>query len=126
MKMTITETMFKDAFVKAGRKDQFSYEGLTALFGYIEELEEYGEEWELDVIALCCDFSEHESAVDCVINNYNVELPETCPYCGEGILPDNETCPDCEQDVIGAIAMDYLSDNTHVIEFDGGIIIQSF
>lgn len=59
MKITVTETIFKNAFVEMGRKDNFSYEGLSALFEYLEETEkDIGEDWELDVIALCCDFSE--------------------------------------------------------------------
>jgi NAD(P)-dependent dehydrogenase (short-subunit alcohol dehydrogenase family) len=41
------------------RKDQFSYEGLELIFDYIEEYEqETGEQIELDVIALCCEWSE--------------------------------------------------------------------
>jgi hypothetical protein len=52
---------FQDAFQNMGRGDQFSYEGLRALFDYIEQLEEdMGEEIELDVIALCCEYSEIE------------------------------------------------------------------
>lgn len=59
MKQTITKSMFRDAFVRMGRKDQFSYEGLGALFDHIKSLEQdTGEEFELDVIELCCDFTE--------------------------------------------------------------------
>lgn len=59
MKQTITETMFHDAFRDYGRTDNFSYEARCALFEYLEQLEEdTGEELELDVIALCCDYSE--------------------------------------------------------------------
>jgi hypothetical protein len=52
---------FQDAFQNMGRGDNFSYEGLRALFDYLEELEEdMGEQIELDVIALCCEYSEIE------------------------------------------------------------------
>ena len=52
---------FQDAFQKMGRGNNFSYEGLRALFDYIEQLEEdIGQEIELDVIALCCEYSEIE------------------------------------------------------------------
>jgi hypothetical protein len=45
-----------------GRGDQFSYEGLIALFDYLEMLEDdIGEPIELDVIGLCCDYSEYEN-----------------------------------------------------------------
>ena len=60
MKQTINEYQFKDEFQKC-RPNNFSYEGLTALYEYLEEYEEgTGEEIELDVIALCCDFTEYE------------------------------------------------------------------
>jgi hypothetical protein len=47
---------------KMGRGDQFSYEGLIALFDYLEMLEDdIGEPIELDVISLCCEYSEYEN-----------------------------------------------------------------
>jgi hypothetical protein len=56
---TVNESAFHDAFINYGRKDQFSYEGRKALFEYLENLaEDLGEPMELDVIALCCDYSE--------------------------------------------------------------------
>ena len=51
---------FRDAFSKMGRKDQFSYEGLGALFYLLDEING-GKTYELDVIGLCCDFREYES-----------------------------------------------------------------
>ncbi len=63
MKQTINKSDFREAFAAMGRGDQFSYAGLGALFDYLEELErDTGEEYELDVIALCCDFSEYSVA----------------------------------------------------------------
>jgi hypothetical protein len=51
-----------DAFHKMGRGDQFSYEGLIALFDYLEILEDdIGEPIELDVISLCCEYTEYEN-----------------------------------------------------------------
>ena len=61
MKQTVSLGMFRDAF-KAIRPDNFSYEGLEALFDYLEEIETGTDtEMELDVIALCCEFTEYES-----------------------------------------------------------------
>ncbi len=57
---TITKYSFQDAFHKMGRGEQFSYEGLLALFDWFEEYEDSaGSQIELDVIAICCDFSEY-------------------------------------------------------------------
>jgi hypothetical protein len=59
---TINKYEFSDAFQKMGRGKQFSYEGLDALFDYLEMLEDdIGEQIELDVIALCCEYSEYEN-----------------------------------------------------------------
>lgn len=62
MKQTINFYDFQKAFQDL-RPNNFSYQGLRALFEYLEELEDnIGEEIEFDVIALCCDFIEYESA----------------------------------------------------------------
>lgn len=61
MKQNVNFCNFQDAFHKCGRGTQFSYEALQALFNYLEELEEdMGQEIELDVIALCCEYMEIE------------------------------------------------------------------
>ena len=53
---------FLEEFEKHGRENQFSYEGKRALFDYLEELsEDLGEPIELDIIALCCEFTEYDS-----------------------------------------------------------------
>jgi len=54
---TITSNNFVDAFLHAGRDKQFSYEGKIALY---EWLEENMPDYELDIIDLCCEFSEYE------------------------------------------------------------------
>lgn len=55
----VTESDFIQAFVDMGRKGQFSNEALEAIYEYLEELsEDIGEPIELDVIAICCEFSE--------------------------------------------------------------------
>jgi len=65
MKQQITESQFRDAFKHAGRKNDFSYEGLTALWDYFQDIEEQtNEEIELDVIAICCDYKEYDSLKD--------------------------------------------------------------
>jgi len=109
MKKTITESDFTAAFHNMGRGDQFSYSGLKALFGYLEEMEEgTGEELELDVIALCCDFAEYDTAIEAA-SEYSWK-------------PDEDE--DDEENE--AQALKWLNDRTTVITFDGGIIIQQF
>jgi hypothetical protein len=62
MKQTINFTDFQRAFTDCNREDNFSYEALQALFNWLEEYEEdIGEEIELDVIEICCEFTEYEN-----------------------------------------------------------------
>ena len=61
MKQTLNEYQFTQEF-KRIRPNQFSYEGLQALFHWFEEYEdETGEEIEFDVIAICCEWSDYEN-----------------------------------------------------------------
>lgn len=65
MKKTITLNDFRDAFIRMNRKENFSYEGLQALFEFLEDYEaEFDIELELDVIALCCEFAEYKNLED--------------------------------------------------------------
>jgi hypothetical protein len=73
MKTTVSLYDFERAFADYNRKENFSYEGLRLLFEYFEEYEEStGEEIELDVISICCDYSE-ESTSD-IARNYSIDL----------------------------------------------------
>jgi len=61
MKETIGEQRFIDKFCQL-RPNQFTYEGLSALFKHIEQYEEDCDtETEFDVIGLCCDYCEYDS-----------------------------------------------------------------
>ena len=47
------------------RNEHFTCEGKRALFDYLEECEEsIGEEIELDVIALCCEYTEYKNLAE--------------------------------------------------------------
>jgi hypothetical protein len=62
MIQTITSSDFTTAFHRMGRGEQFTYEGLNALYDYLEDLgDDIGEPIELDVIAFCCEYAEYES-----------------------------------------------------------------
>jgi len=81
MYQTINFSQFVDAFVAMGRQYNFAthaenndlvgwYDGLRVLFDYLEDA--YDEAYELDVIALCCDFS-HDTALE-IANSYNIDV----------------------------------------------------
>lgn len=62
MKRTIDEYDFVKAFDDYGRGNNFSRLGRFALYDYLTEYEEEtGVEIELDVIVLCCGFTEYEN-----------------------------------------------------------------
>lgn len=62
---------FCDAFRDRGRNKKFTYEAKRALFDYLEEL---GEDIELNVIALCCEW--HEETLEDVLHYYDLESLE--------------------------------------------------
>jgi hypothetical protein len=72
MKTTVNLYEFRDHFKKM-RPDNFTYEGLEILFNYLEEYEQStGDELELDVIALCCDYS--EDSLSNIVDSYSIDL----------------------------------------------------
>ena len=49
-------------FFKESRPENFSLEGLYTLYNYLNDLsEDIGKDIELDIIAICCDYTEYES-----------------------------------------------------------------
>ncbi len=86
-------------FQNFGRGDQFSRFGFDALFKFLDDLsEDTGEDIQLDVIALCCEWSEYDS------------IKDACAQYGEDIQ-----------------TLDDLTDHTHVLLLDsGGVVIQDF
>jgi hypothetical protein len=93
---SVTRHDFIDEF-NAIRPDNFNYAGLCALFDYLEQYEEdTGEQVELDVIAICCDFCQYDSAEEAWLS-YDLDNREA--------LEDNTIVIDCN---------------------DGSVIIQNF
>jgi hypothetical protein len=64
-------SQFRDEFNRAGRGNQFSYEGLGLLFDYLEEIDP---QYDLDVVALCCDYSEDTPAT--IARDYSIDLSD--------------------------------------------------
>jgi hypothetical protein len=105
MKQTITSYSFRQAFKDAGRESQFSLTALDALFDYFEQYEQdSGEQIELDVVAICCEYIE-ESYKDTAYS-YNIAL-------------DDE---DSEAEHIQQVK-DFLETETIMVSEDDGIIV---
>ena len=95
-----------------GGEGNFTIEALHALFDYLEQYEqETGMALEFDVIALCCQFSQYEDAADAV------HAIDRDVY--RDVTENND--PDTAEENL----LDWLHDQTIVIGFPGGIIIDS-
>ena len=115
--MTIVTTLdqqdFVNEFDKYNRSENFSIEAREALFDYYDDFsEKTGEDFEMDVISICCDWSELS------LENARNEHSH---------LFDQDELADCEDD---EEKMDYiesvLSDETFVIRLSETLLIQSF
>jgi hypothetical protein len=71
MKTTVSRSDFRDAFQRI-RPGNFTYEALGAMFDYFEQLEsDHGEEMEMDVIAICCEYT--QATFDEVVRDYKLD-----------------------------------------------------
>jgi hypothetical protein len=114
MKQSITFSAFCDAFRAHDRYDSFGYDGLRVIFDYFESYEEEtGEDIELDVIAICCDYNIDDSAT--IARDYRIDLSHLD-------AEDDDYEEQCEEAV-----MEYLNDHTMVLgQCKDGIVYQCF
>ena len=109
MKTTVSLYDFREAFRQYDRANSFSYDGYRVLFEYLEQLgDDIGEEIELDVIALCCEYD--EGTPEDIADAYSYDL--------EGDDDDEK------RDNL----IDWLNDRTMVcgVTDDGLIVYQAF
>ncbi len=106
MHTTITHaSQFRDEFHACGRSDQFSYEALGLLFDYFEEMDD---SQELDVIAICCEYT--EEAIEDIVANYSIDISDC----------------DGENEIQEAV-VDYLQERTAIAGIlRGAIVYQQF
>ena len=103
MKTSVSFYDFRNAFERMDRANQFSRDGLSKLFDYLESYEdETGEEIELDVIALCCDYCESTFAE--VAQDFSIDI-------------DYDDCSDDEEraELLKSEVLDFLNDHTMVV-----------
>ena len=96
IKQTVDFQTFRDAFA-AIRPSSFTYEGLGALYDYLEELsEDTREDIELDVIALCYEFTEYdeeqarrEFGIGPDVEDWQYEVPNAIASGGDFVIVQN-------------------------------------
>ena len=65
IKTDVTRYDFHEAFNQCGRGNQFSNEGLDLIYDHLNDYElTEDSNIDLDVIAICCEFSEYDSLKD--------------------------------------------------------------
>jgi len=90
---TITLSRFREEFARMGRADQFSYEAQAFIFDYLEDS---ACDVALDIIELCCEFS--ETLAKEIAKEHGIDLSEY----------------ESEQDIISTV-VEYLDQFTHVL-----------
>ena len=105
--MTIdTAYELQTEFNRYDRSKNFTPAGVRVLFDYLEEISEgSGKDIKLDIIGLCCEYS--EDTFSDIAANYRIDLTDRS---GETIEDDDE---------IKRIVLDYLNNNTVVCGVTG-------
>jgi len=80
---------FRLAFSYCDRQENFSYEGLEVLFDHLDELSDDCGTIELDVLAICCDYT--ESTISEALAWYNLESLEDLQYNTLVLNVDSDT-----------------------------------
>ena len=115
---------FREAFRAYNRLNQFT--NLEWLFDHIEEMHS-DDTYELDVVALCCEFT--ESTFDEVARDYAITLPEIEEFMAtddeghfyNGFATEYEKV-DHEEAKREAI-LEYLNYNTTVVNYDNATVM---
>lgn len=105
---TLSKSSFIDAFKQSSRKNQFSYGALSAIFDYLEEYSDStGEPVELDIVAICCEWSEaHWSDI---AREYSIDL--------------NDYVDDEDDDNRIDAVYEYLSNNSTALDLGDGSFV---
>lgn len=106
----LNEGYFIERFREMGRGNQFTRAALEALYEYYDNYSsESGEDFKLDVIAICCEW--YESTPLEVSNEYDIDLDKD--------LENNK-------ENLNAACLSYLEENTAVIDLGDTFLYQAF
>ena len=123
MKTTLSTSDIARA-LKSDHNAAWTWDGAKALAEYLEEYEEStGEEMELDVCAIRCDFSEYAS-LEAWASDYFRNQADAVEKLSLTLGMDGSIDEDSEE--IDDLIRSYIRDNGTLIEFDGGVIVSSF
>lgn len=101
-----------DIALQGGRGEDFGPEGWNAIGEYLEQLSEgIGEDIEVDIVGICCDYSSADSAEDWWQEH------------GEYSSIDPTEWEEMDEDEKLQAIEDYLNDRTSVVVCEDGLII---
>ena len=129
MKKTIDANRVADE-LRADEYGGWSYYGAQALAEFLEDLEEdTGEDIELDVVAIRCDFNEYATATEAMRDHTGGDLSDLDIDWSDAEQAENK-------ELIEEAALEWLQDHTTVIPFSednpfmhertSGVIVQAF
>ncbi len=102
----------------------WSWNGARALAEYLEQLEEEtGEEMEMDVCAIRCDFSEYANLEAWAADYFRNQADAVDKLC---LTLGMDGSIDEDSEEIDDLIRSFIQDSGTLIEFDGGVIISSF
>lgn len=102
----------REEFRAWDRQSTFSSQAYDWLWDYLEQLEEdTGTPLEIDVVGLCCDYSEED--YDSIASSYSIDLPER----------DEDESEEDHAEAVREAILDYLRDNTVVLGYDDDSVL---
>ncbi len=97
---------YKRVVTYENKNGNFTYKGLRFLFNYLDDSSDEENPYKLDVIALCCEFSEYKNFDEYLVD-YSNQFEE-------------QDSDESDEDFKKRIE-EYLNDNTTLIKFDNGL-----
>ena len=100
---------------KMARGDNFGYKGWRAIGDYLESLsDDLGENIEIDIVAICCEYSMAESADDAYMQYDHLHGVD---------LPDEEDWEELTEEEKLETIEEFLQDRSSVVVCKGDLII---
>jgi len=105
---------YKRVVTPENKNGNFTYKGLRALFNYLQETTTEENPIKLDVVALCCDFSEYKN-INEYLDDYGTDLKAS------DYESDDDLKEDLEEEISNKTTLIKLDD-----DLDEGFIIASY
>lgn len=109
MKQSISEYQFIAMFLQSQYKDNFTHDGLAMIYEYLECIDE---NYELDITAIACEYT--ESSVESIASDYNI------------VSSDIDVLDLTDDAVLAEITnsvLEYLNNHSSLVGYNDDIIV---